>query len=131
MKVIKQDDFDIFANEVDRAQKWFDVQKFDGYIIKMTVSFKWKDQEYGNRRSKIWIQIIRGVEIILETRQDFFGTALHNWDTVNIHLTRADVVVREFRPGDHFRFLRYIGSGGGHSLHVRNFKTLVELRGNL
>ena len=131
MRVIKQDDFDIFTTQVDRAQKWFDVQKFDGYIIKMTVSFKWKEQGYGNRRSKICLQIIREVEIILETRQDFFGIALHNWDMVNIHLTRADVVVGEFRPGDHFQFMLYIGGGGGHSLHVPDFKTLVELRGNL
>ena len=131
MRVIKQDDFDIVANQVDCAQKWFDVQKFDGYIIKTTVSFKWKDQGYKNRKGKIWLKIIRGVEVILETRQEFFGTAPHNWGNVIIHLTRADAVVREFRPGDYFRFMRYIGGGGAHSLHVRDFKTLVELRGNL
>ena len=129
--IIEQDDFDIFAKNNDRPQKWFDVSKFDYFIINMTVSFKWKDQGKKNRKGKIWLQIIRGVEMILQTRQDFFGAAPHSWGKVNIHLTRADVIVREFRPGDHFGFMRYIGDGEGHSLHVRDFKTLMELRDNL
>ena len=85
----------------------------------------------GEQKGKIWLQIIRGVEKILQTRQDFFGVAPHSWGKVNIHLTRADVIVREFRPEDHFRFMRYIGDGGDHSLHVQDFKTLMELRYNL
>ena len=70
--------------------------------------------------------------MILETTKYFFGIASHNWEKVNIHLTREDAILRELRPGDHFHFMRFIGGGGGgHSLHVRDFKGLLELQDHL
>lgn len=70
--------------------------------------------------------------MILETTKKKFGIAPHDWEKVNIHLTREDAIVREFRPGDHFRFMRLIGGGGGdHSLQVWDFKGLVELQDRL
>ena len=131
MKVIEEDDFDISASFVDYPQKGFDVSRFDNYVKKMSISFKWKDQGHSWRKGRIWLQIIRGVEMILETTKTFLGIAPHDWEKVNIHLTREDAIVREFRPGDHFRFMRFIGGGGGHSLHVRDFKALVELQDHL
>ena len=53
---------------------------------------------------------------------------LRSYENVNQNLTRNDSVLSEFKPGDHFRFMRNIGGSGGHSLHVRNFKALVELQ---
>ena len=76
-------------------------------------------------------QKIRGVEKIYETSAGLFGTAPHSYENVNLNLKRYDSVVSEFRPGDHFRFMRNIGDGGGHSLHVRNFKAMVELQDHL
>ena len=131
MKVIEEDHFDISASFVDYPQKRFDVSRFDNYVKKMSISFKWKDQGHSRRKGRIWLQIIRRVEMILEITKTFLGIAPHDWEKVNIHLTREDAIVREFRPGDHFRFMRFIGGGGGHSLHVRDFKALVELQDHL
>ena len=129
VKLITQGNFDVAVQRgQESTQKWFDAPKFDGYVKKMSISFKWKDQGSGYRKGKIWLQIIRGMEKILETSKSLFGTAPHSYENVNQNLTRNDSVVSEFRPGDHFRFMRNIGGGGGHSLHVRNFKALVELQ---
>ena len=129
VKLVTQGNFDIALRKgQESTQKWFDAPKFDAYVKKMIISFKWKDQGSGNRKGKIWLQIIRGVEKILETSKGIFGTAPHSYENVNLTLTGNDSVVSEFRPGDHFRFMRNIGAGGGHSLHVRNFKALVELQ---
>ena len=128
VKLIKQDNFDAGQRS---SKYWFDAPKFDAYVKKMTISFKWKDQGYGNRLGRIWLQIIRGKKMIFQTSKDLCGLAPHKWGNVNKDLTRSDTVISNFRPGDHFRFMRHIGGGGGHSLHVRNFKALVELQDHL
>ena len=64
----------------------------------MSISFKWKDQGSGYRKGKIWLQIIRGMEKILETSKSLFGTAPHSYENVNQNLTRNDSVLSEFKP---------------------------------
>lgn len=43
----------------------------------MTISMKWQDQVYGNRKGKIWLQIIRGKELVFESSQTLCGLAGH------------------------------------------------------
>ena len=106
---------------------WFDGPEIEGMIKKIDISFKWRDQGYGNRKGKIWLQVIRAGKTVLETSNDLCGTAPHMWSHVRIQLTRQDEVVRRFKPGDSYRFMRNIGGGGGHSLHIQNFKALVQV----
>merc|ERR1712013_445475 len=37
-------------------------------------------------------------------------------------------VVEMLKRGDKLRFMRNVGGGGGHSLHVRQFKVVIELK---
>ena len=39
----------------------------------MTISMKWQDQGYGNRKGKIWLQIIRGKELVFESSQTLYA----------------------------------------------------------
>ena len=117
-RLIERENFDIAAEKHYPAQKWFDGPKFNGYIIKITITFTWKVQRYGNRSGKIWLQIIRDREVILQTRHNLCGIVPHDWDKVNILLTRGDTIVSDFRSGNHFCFMPNMGGGGGHSLHV-------------
>lgn len=93
----------------------------------MTISMKWQDQGYGNRKGKIWLQIIRDKELVFESSQTLCGLAGHEWETINIKLTKEDDVVNNLRPGDKYRFMRNVGGGGEHELHVSNFKAIVRL----
>ena len=97
----------------------------------MTISFVWKDQGVGNRKGRIWLQIFRGTEMLYETSNNLWGVAQHHWQNVKVSLSRDDDVISAFRPGDYFRFMRNIGTGGNHSLHVRNFKALVAFQPTL
>ena len=127
--LIERENFDIVAEKDYTVEKWFYGPRFNGYIIKVTISFIWKDQGYGNRVGKIWLQIVRDKEMILQTRRDLCGIAPHDWDKVNIYLTRGDAIVSNFRPSEHFRFIQNVGGVGGHCLHVRGFRSLVKLQG--
>merc|ERR1712228_51265 len=76
---------------------------FDGPIMcqkikSIKLNFRWRDQGYGNRKGQVWVQLIRN-----------------------------GAVVAESRKGDHLRFMRNIGGGGGHHLTVEGFKAVIEL----
>lgn len=106
---------------------WFDWPKVEGFVRKIEISFKWRDQGFGNRKGNIWLQVVRAGKAVLETSRHLCGTAPNKWVQTHTQLTRQDEVVRRFKPGDSYQFMRNIGGGGGHSLHVQNFKTLVEV----
>ena len=111
-------------------ERWFDGPKLSKYIENIMISMKWKDQRWGNRKGKVWLQIIRNSEMILETEPGLCGLANHSFEEVNIHLTREDNIVKEYKPGDQFRIMRNIGGGGGHRLFVQNFKLIIKLKKN-
>ena len=105
VKFIKQDNFSVNR---PGTEFWFYAPKFGGYVKKMSISFERKDQGWGIRRGKIWVQLIKGEEMILETSKDLSGLSPHSWENVNINLIRNHCVISEFKPGDHFRFMRII-----------------------
>ena len=108
-------------------EKWFDGPKIEGYIKSIDISFEWRDQGYGYRKGYIWLKIIRAGETVFESSNYLLGTAPHSWMQVHTQLTGHYDIVRRFKPGDRYQFMRNIGGGGGHSLHVKNFKVLVEV----
>ena len=124
--VITAADFSVQGPYNGESEKWFDGPSVERFVKDMTISMKWQDQGYGNRKGKIWLQIVRGEEMVFESRQTLFGLAGHEWETINIKLTREDDVVNNLKPGDKYRFMRNVGGGGGHELHVSNFKAVVR-----
>lgn len=106
---------------------WFDGPEIEGFVKQIEISFKWRDQGWENRKGKIWLQVIRAGKTVLETSNQLCGIAPHRWNEARIQLTRQDEVVRRFKPGDSYRFMRDIGGGGHHSLHVQNFKALLHV----
>ena len=133
VQLIEQDDFEevIPKAGVPSKQIWFDTPMIGNYIEKMTISFEWQDQGWGYQKGRIWLQTFRGTKMIHETSNTLYGLAPHKWGNVKVTLSRDDLVISTFRPGDYFRFMRDIGWGGGHSLSVRNFTALLELQYNL
>ena len=108
-------------------EKWFDGPLIKKYIRDIRISFIWKDQGFGNRKGQIWLKLVRNGSMVKETKPTLCGVADHFWDDVDIHVTSKNPVVKEFKPGDRYCFMRNVGGGGGHELHVRNFKAVVRL----
>ena len=111
-------------------EKWFDGPKLNKLAEYIIISMRWKDQGWGNRKGKIWLRIIRGSELVLETDPWLCGLANHDWEEVTIPLTEEDDIVKKFKPGDHFQIMRDIGGGGGHHLMVRKFKLVIKHKKN-
>lgn len=108
-------------------EKWFDGPLIKKYIRDIRISFIWKDQGFGNRKGQIWLKLVRNGNMVKETKPTLCGVADHFWHDVDIHVTSKNPVVKEFKPGDRYCFMRNVGGGGGHELHVRNFKAVVRL----
>ena len=97
------------------------------------MSFRWKDQGYGNRKGMLWVQLMRGDEVVADSREDFPTLAPHVAGPIGVMepaatLIKNHSVVNLSRPGDRLRFMVNVGGGGGHQLKVRNFKAKVELK---
>mmetsp|Transcript_42185 Transcript_42185/g.98966 ORF Transcript_42185/g.98966 Transcript_42185/m.98966 type:complete len:832 (+) Transcript_42185:82-2577(+) len=95
----------------------------------VTIATEWKDQDFGNRKGRIQACLSRGSEIVAE--EDLFGICRDNgasgWKMVTRTLDAQCAVVSESKPGDLLLFRYNVGGGGGHELHIRNFKAGLEL----
>ena len=95
-------------------------------VRSIKMSFRWKDQGYGNRKGMLWIELLRGSEIIASSYDDFQALAPHKEETREV-VIKDHPVVDKIRKGDVLQFMRNIGGGGGHSLTVEDFKVKLEL----
>ena len=89
------------------------------------MSFRWKDQGYGNRKGMLWIELLRESEIIASS-YDVSSLAPHEEETREM-VIKDHPVVDKIRKGDVLQFMRNVGGGGGHSLTVEDFKVTLEL----
>jgi len=119
-----------FNKHGPRDGHWCPEHYFDGPLLtsrdvyrlrvaSLKMSMKWLDQGYGNRKGEIFIQLVRGDEVVAESR-DTFGVAGHKEEAVEADISMNQVVTMA-RRGDRFRFMRNVGGGGGHSLTVKDF----------
>ena len=111
---------------------------FDGPVMaqkmkSINMEWEWRDQGYGNRKGMLWVQLVRGEEVLVDSREDFPTLAPHVTGPVGmmkseVLLIKNHSLVNLSRPGDKLRFMINVGGGGGHKLKVRNFKAKVELK---
>ena len=95
-------------------------------VRSLTMSFRWKDQGWGNRKGMLWIELMRDGEMIATSKDDFHFLAPHQEETREV-VIKDHPVVDKVRKGDFLQFMRNTGGGGGHSLKVENFKVTLEL----
>lgn len=111
---------------------------FDGPVMaqrmkSVRAEWDWRDQGYGNRKGMIWLQLLRGEEVMADSLEDYPTLAPHVRGPVGqmereVLEIRDHPVVTRSRPGDRLRFMRNIGGGGGHKLKVKNFRVKIELK---
>jgi hypothetical protein len=107
-------------------ERYFQGPVFTAKIKKVSLSIKWKDQGWGNRKGEIFIKLMRKSGMVAEKRA-VFGIAEHEWTTPSATLGADEPIVRDAQPGDFYEFMRNVGGGGGHELCVENFKAVVSL----
>ena len=123
------------------VEAYFDGPLFCASVNRLTVSVAaWKDQGWGNRKGELFVRLMRRSEEvasdasapqhdeIIAERRDFFGLAEHKETSAMIVLGRSENVVKLARPGDWYRFMRRVGGGGGHRLHVTGFKAIATIQ---
>ena len=99
----------------------------------LSLEWEWRDQGYGNRKGMLWVQLVRGDEVLADSLEDFPTLAPHVSGPIGVmesetSLIKNHSVVNLSRPGDKLRFMINVGGGGGHQLKLRNFKAKVELK---
>ena len=111
---------------------------FDGPVMaqkmkSVRMEWEWRDQGYGNRKGMLWVQLVRGDEVLADSREDYPTLAPHVAGPIGL-MESEDVFIKNHsvvnlsRPGDRLRFMISVGGGGGHKLKLRNFKAKVELK---
>ena len=108
-------------------EKFFDVPIRAPGIKSVKVWFKWKDQGFGNRKGRLWLELHREGILIADGCEDHGGLAAHSWEDRVFEVINHDVV-KKCVKGDVLRVMRNIGGGGGHRLDVRDFKMRIEFK---
>ena len=138
----KGKDFYVSGPYICADELYFDGPVLSGSVRKLDMSVLWRDQGYGNKKGEIFVKLMRPEagwsptppcalrpleeEQIIEIaeRRQLFGIAEHYWNRE--HTVICDhPIVSKARPGDFYRFMRYVGGGGGHDLRVRNFRVVA------
>ena len=139
----KGKDFFVSGPYICPNELYFDGPVLSGSVKKLAMSVLWKDQGWGNKKGEIFVKLMRPEagcsdptqpstsrpledEQIIEIaqRRQLFGIAEHYWKREHTVISDHPVVSKA-RPGDFYRFMRYVGGGGGHELKVRNFRVVV------
>eukprot|EP00794_Sanderia_malayensis_P000361 gene361-994_t len=125
-KRIRAKDFDKYGPSSGNwcPEKWFDGPRLKNKIKKITMSMRWVDQGYGNRKGEVWLKLMRGKTEITECRNTF-GRAKHDEEFRNIEICKGPIVMQS-KEGDHLRVMHNVGGGGGHSLSVKHFQMILE-----
>eukprot|EP00933_Yihiella_yeosuensis_P055829 TRINITY_DN5475_c1_g1_i1.p1 TRINITY_DN5475_c1_g1~~TRINITY_DN5475_c1_g1_i1.p1 ORF type:complete len:181 (+),score=53.92 TRINITY_DN5475_c1_g1_i1:69-545(+) len=101
-------------------------------VATLDVTCEWRDQGWGNQKGDIKIALERGGELVCE--KNAFGICRReedkeSYDQVEHHLDKDNDIVSEAKKGDIYKFLYVVGGGGGHELHIKNFKAQIVPKG--
>ena len=105
-------------------EHYFDGPRLTGSVKKLSISLKWKDQGWGNRKGDIFLTLVRDKEVVAE-KYNPLGLAPHKEEEAKTELIN-DPIVTEVREGDYYKFSKNPGGGGGHQLTVKNYRVVVH-----
>ena len=82
---------------------------------------------YGNRKGMLWIELVRNGTVIASNKDDIGIVAPHHEEFREVEIQNHPVVDL-VKKGDVLNFMRNVGGGGGHKLHVNMFLAKLELK---
>jgi len=96
----------------------------------LCVSFKLKDQGWGNRKGRVVIKVMNGSDELLYQIEDW-TVASHEWDLIDEAYDEDHYPLKNLVEGCHFELWYSVGAGGGHELYVENFNIdIMSIEGN-
>ena len=130
----KGDDFYIYggrAGEKYSAEWYFDGPILPGKVIELNMLAVWVDQGWGNKKGRLSVILMRpsrtGEPLEIAEDRSLFGIAEHYPKEAHKVIGRDDPVVAKSKKGDFYRFMRFVGGGGGHALEVKNFRVKATM----
>lgn len=118
-----------FNKSSDEYADFCSSNPFSNKVETIALSCHWKDQDWGNKKGRLRVKLMRdGKGVVV---QDLFGVCRSNdkkdWKFARRELSAKDPVVAEAGTGDVLQVEYLVGGGGGHSLHIRDFKCTIVL----
>lgn len=128
---------------------FFDGPPLTSTVKRLNMSLVWKDQGWGNLKGEIFVRLMRPSSKEVEGKKGrlpwskpktqrvsemvqvaekrrVFGIAKHHEEAADAEIVN-DSIVSLAEPGDFYRFMRNVGSGGGHKLTVKKFRAVATL----
>ena len=93
------------------------------------VSFKWKDQGWGNHKGRVAVKVMNGTDEVFQI--DDWSVAPHEKQTVSVMYAEDHYFVNNLVAGCRFELWYIVGGGGLHSLEVEDFSVdILSAEGN-
>eukprot|EP00440_Ansanella_granifera_P052848 gb/GFBE01057300.1/.p1 GENE.gb/GFBE01057300.1/~~gb/GFBE01057300.1/.p1 ORF type:complete len:789 (+),score=152.75 gb/GFBE01057300.1/:1-2367(+) len=120
------------VDDTESADLWKEigtVQVSGNSVSQVVVKCSWRDQDFGNTKGRLRVILNRDSLDIVE--EDLFGTfgakgRPGGFEDVERRFAEADPLVRKARKDDVYIFEYWVGAGGGHELHLRDFHVALE-----
>ena len=111
-----------YGDYADGPREYFQIRDLNIYPIEdIIISFRWKDQGWGNLKGMLYLNLHSDDGTLLLSRPLSENVALHNWTDVNISFNSTDEIVSKYETGYYYEISRYVGGGGGHELFINDF----------
>ena len=91
-----------FVSTESEESLYFDAPELKSAVNSLKMSLVWRDQGWGNRKARVWLQLIRTGEGKVTEAKRIFDYADHEGEEVEKVLV-DDPVVKMARKGDFFR----------------------------
>jgi hypothetical protein len=100
-----------------------------GRMKGLHVSFKWKDQGWGNEKGRVAVKVMNGTDEVFQI--DDWSVAPHVKETVSVMYDEDHHFVKNLVAGFRFELWYRVGGGWGHSLRVEDFSVdILSAAGN-
>ena len=126
-------DFHIYGpgGPLNSPEWYFDGPLLQGQVRELTMSVVWVDQGWGNKKGELLAILMRpsrtGEPLQIAEHRRLFGIAENYKKEAHKVVSRDDPLVAKSKKGDFYRFMRFVGGGGGHALKVKNFRVKAKV----
>lgn len=123
---------DLRGEEQDATSPYLTTKPLPNPFDNLSLSFRWKDQGWGNRKGRVYLLLKRAGQTICEVGYQELGLAPHERAKVRLDITpeslnsRCAAFQQSARAGDIVEVWYETGGGGGHELNVEGLELALS-----